>query len=446
MSHKTDLDDEMAILREAHLRPPFAVLWGVHAAEVPHNKFIHHLLGDSNLGIILLRAMLVEVGEAAISPDDLKSIIEARFQESLGRRQRLDETLVLKSKNGDAAILIIELKVEAAAGEGQLADYRATYEDPKWSKGGRVEGLLLRFTEEPGVRQPTLTLSGFCRALRPLLGREGERVSSGAIHDYYRTCRMLLARERILLADPARLMVEKSGDHWLSAWQEDNWRWACERLLRGVEGALTRVQGGRTGKRDKGIRNAGVTPDYRGAYFNFRCGGGETWCDLGKRVRFVDAVDGDNVLARGFFKVRASRSGVRLEVQTLTEGWPKAPAGQIEARGRLFMRVVDRLDGWGESQNLVAKDKSGFNALVDSQICLRCLICDFLTGTGYLDCAKPRTYCDVVALFLSCLKITSHVCYCKYPANAIERGLLGQLFCALCQRPLLTLKLVLVWK
>jgi hypothetical protein len=369
MSLKTDIDYEMSIVREAHERPPFAVLWGVDTSEVPHNKFLHHIFKDHELGIVLLKAMLVEVQQPSMAADDVAEIVDAVFQENIGNKQRLDETLILKLKNGEAAILIIEMKVEAPEGEDQLAEYRATYDAPEWSKGRMVEGLLLRFTEEAATTQPTLRLSGYCRALESIIGREGKRVSSGAIHDYHRTCRMLLARERVLLTDPARLMAKVSDDHCLTRWQEDNWRWACERLLRGVDAAMMKDHGGGADKPGAGVLGAGVTKDPYGAHLDFCKGGGEKGersHNPGTEPGFVAHKDG-KPMARGFFKLRAMHDGIRLEVQTLVEPYPDGSPAERAARHGLGTRLAKMIQEWNEwekpSRTPRANLRSGCSAI-----------------------------------------------------------------------------------
>lgn len=345
MSRKTDLELEMTILSEAEARPPFAMLWGIDAAEVPHNKFLHHLFEEHELGLILLRAMLAEVVEHLISPEDVESIVDQRFQESLGKKRRLDETLILQMTSGEQVTFIIELKVEAAEGEDQLADYRTAYEATKLNLGRRVEGLLVRFTEEPGLTQPTLTLSGFCKALESIIGREGRRVSSGAIHDHYRTCRALLARERVLLADPAQLMARESEREWLKGWQADNWRWTCDRLLRGVDAALIRDHGGKPDRAGRGVFGAGVSRDPEGAFLDFAVGGGER----GLRSHNPGEEPGLVVLgARAFFKLRATRAGLRMEMQTLTESYPDSPPTERAARHSLWEGLAAKLQGWNQ--------------------------------------------------------------------------------------------------
>ena len=382
MSDETDLDYEMKILREAHERPPFAVLWGVDAAEVPHNKLLHNIFEDSALRLTFLKAVLDETTERPVDPGAVFSIEKAKFQENINGGHRLDESLILRLASGEIVTLIIEMKVEAAQGEEQLAKYLADWRSGKGDKSTRVVGLLLRFTEEcsavvslnehgaldrdgePG-RVPVLTLSGLCRALRPLLGREGKRVSSGAIHDYYRTCRMLLARERILLADPAMLMDGALP----KAWREDNWRWACERLLRGVDAAMAGEHGGKPKTQGVGVNGAGVERDPDGAYLDFCNGGGEG----GEKSHHPGtepgfAVRGDGTtLARGFFKLRATGAGIRLEAQTLVDSYPDAPAAELVARHELRTRLAEAIQGWNgwekPSRSPGAKQKSGCAAV-----------------------------------------------------------------------------------
>ena len=359
------VEHEMAILREAHARPTFAMLWGVEAAEVPHNRFLHHLLDDSGLGVVLLRAMLAESSNPPISPDDIRSIGSARFQLGIGDKYRLDEVLVLDLADASRVTLIVEMRVEAAEGDDQLADYLHAWRIQKTTNGEAVCGLLLRFTEEPGTSQPTLTLSGFCAALKTVLGREGDRVPSATVLDYYRTCRMLLARERILLAAPSKLMA---GD-LPSAWLEEKWRWACERLLRGVDAAMMRDHGGRADEPGTGVYGVGVARGPNGAYLDFCNGGGEG----GERSHNPGMVPGfaalknGKPLARGFFKLRAQKDGLRLEAQILVESYPKAPPAELEARHRLSERLTDQLQGWNcwekPSRSPGSKQKSGCAAV-----------------------------------------------------------------------------------
>lgn len=364
-------DDELRLLREAYERPPAAVLWGVATSEAAHNRFLQHLLAEPELGVFLLRAMVraaesTAEGAPPILPAELASIRRPDARESTEESTRVDESLWLRLKGGTDLTLLVELKFDAGEGETQLATYLERWKPRFPGQSDEAAGLLLRFTDEPlrpvagggrgtskRVGSPRtvslLTLSGYCQALESVLGKSGRRVSAAAIEDHHRTCRMLLARERLLLKDPSLLMSAGRPQGLPDAWLDDNQRWASERLLRGVEAVLVARRGERTRAIGAGIHNTAVTRDPSGVALNFRFGGGGEWHTPGEAAGFVSR-DETAVTARGFFKLRASKDGVVLEVQTITESYPAAPAAELEARVNLHKALWLRLGkaNWGE--------------------------------------------------------------------------------------------------
>ena len=236
------------LLRE----PPAAVMLGLDAQELAHNRALDAIL-NSEAGADFLRLLAGPVAGVAAAQDapfadDWAAVAKAETLRVRGRYQpvvgegRGDE-IVTVTADGVTCEIVIELKIEGEPDGEQLRRY---LQGQRAGTTGPVLGILLVIGERPmEVDRDGLVHVGARELIRALACCVDPRTPARlrrAVNDYRRAATFLLLRDRLIVGD-------KLGEDWrtgrlsgsIKAWAdtERNWRWIHRRIGQEVRRELT---------------------------------------------------------------------------------------------------------------------------------------------------------------------------------------------------------------
>lgn len=217
-----------------------AAAYGVDYRELSHNAFLAAIARGA-LGPAFIRRIAAEAAQLVAGRSDA-DVLEAlaaethtidasTFNRSDGNRRRPD-LRVDGVAGGSPYSLVLELKVQAADGQHQLAGY---VEQAKADGAERVVGVLVRIPgtdAPPGGDAPVLDGAAVGRALSDALKstRDVDPRVAWLAEDYLETLRFLVLADHMATHHADTLATSQDED--VQSWWEDNRRWVYERVAR----------------------------------------------------------------------------------------------------------------------------------------------------------------------------------------------------------------------
>ena len=230
-------------------KPISAMVYGIESRELSHNAFLDWLI-SKNFNKQFVKVLAQEVIKDKFLKNSVRKkwkllfntdIINCNtiFNKSIGKGGRPDEQILVKIRNGEVFIIVIEIKVESSGGKEQLSKYIGDLKSSSKIKFDNILGILFLLPGflEDNMEFPVINIRQLINIINKLNLIESynllPRPNKWIVEDYISLLKYLEIRDKVAIkcGEWFRVNYNDFSNGLLKQWFERNEIWIKKRIL-----------------------------------------------------------------------------------------------------------------------------------------------------------------------------------------------------------------------